>query len=98
MTQIWERLFVGCLADAERLARKNPDGITTVISLCERCVVDKAANLRYIHLPLEDNELVPVRQFNAVMDAIAVNIRTGNVLVHCAAGFSRSPALIAAYM
>ena len=39
-----------------------------------------------------------MRQFNAVMDAIVVNIRTGNVLVHCAVGFSRSPTLTAAYL
>lgn len=39
-----------------------------------------------------------MRQFFAVMDAITKNIRTGNVLVHCAVGFSRSPALIAAYL
>ncbi len=98
MTQIWERLFIGCIADAEGLSRENPYRIETVISLCEQCIENKAANVRYIHVPLEDNELVPVRQFNAVMDAIAVNIRSGNVLVHCAAGFSRSPVLTAAYM
>ena len=32
------------------------------------------------------------------MDAIAESFRIGNVLVHCAAGSSRSPALTAAYM
>jgi hypothetical protein len=30
MTQVWERLFVGSLADAEDLAGGNPSGITTV--------------------------------------------------------------------
>ena len=98
MTQIWERLFVGCLADAERLSRNNPNRIATVISLCEQCVEDRAAGVRYIHLPIEDDEPVPVRQFHAVMQAIAVSIRTGNVLVHCAGGFSRSPTLAAAYL
>ena len=98
MTQIWEHLFVGCLADAERLARKNPNGIAAVISLCEQCVEDKAANIRYVRLPLEDDEPVPVRQFEMVMKAIAEGIRTGNVLVHCGLGISRAPTLAAAYM
>ena len=92
MTRIWERLFVGGLTDAERLSRKNPNRIATVISLCEPCIEGKAADLRYIHLPVEDDESVPVRQFEAVMSAIAVNIRKGNVLVHCALGLSRSSA------
>src|SRR5665213_780281 len=98
MTQIGERLFVGCLADAERLARKNPNGIAAVISLCEQCVEDKAANIRYVRLPIEDDEPVPVRQFNAVIDALAVNISQGVVLLHCGLGISRAPTLAAAYM
>jgi hypothetical protein len=66
MTRIWERLFVGSLADAERLSRKNPNRITTVISLCEQSVEDKAPHVCYVHLPIEDDEPLPVRQFNAV--------------------------------
>ena len=32
------------------------------------------------------------------MEAIEVNIRKGNVLIHCAVGLSRSPTMAAAYM
>jgi protein-tyrosine phosphatase len=98
MTQIWERLFVGCLADAERLSRKNPSRIATVISLSEQRVEDKAADVRFIHLPIEDDEPVPLRQFNEVMEAITANIRSGIVLVQCGVGISRAPILTAAYM
>lgn len=98
MTRIWERLWVGGLTDAERLARKNPNRIATVISLCEQSIEGKAASILYIHLPIEDDEPVPVRQFEAVMSAIAVNIRKGNVLVHCAVGLSRSPTAVAGYL
>jgi protein-tyrosine phosphatase len=98
MTQIWERLFLGSLADAKRLSRRNSNRIATVISLSEQCVEEKAAGVRYIHLPIVDDEPVPVRPFDAVMDAIALNIRQGNVLVHCGVGISRAPSLTAAYL
>jgi hypothetical protein len=35
MNQIWERLYIGGLADANELATDNPLGITTVVSLSE---------------------------------------------------------------
>lgn len=98
MTQIWERLFVGSLQDAERLSRKNPNRIATVISLSEDRVEDKAADVQYVYLPIEDDEPVPTRQFNAVMDAITANIRSSIVLVQCGMGISRAPTLTAAYM
>ena len=41
---------------------------------------------------------MPVRQFNAAMNAIVLNIRTGVVLLHCGLGISRAPTLTAAYM
>jgi protein-tyrosine phosphatase len=98
MTRVWERLFVGSLQDAERLSRNNTIQIATVISLSEQCVEHKADDVRYIHLPIEDAEPVPMRQFEMLMKAIAEGIRTGKVLVHCAVGVSRSPTLTAAYM
>jgi protein-tyrosine phosphatase len=39
-----------------------------------------------------------VRQFNAAMNAIVLNIRTGVVLLHCGLGISRAPTLTAAWM
>jgi protein-tyrosine phosphatase len=95
ITQILERLSLGGLQDAERLSRGNPNRISTVITLCEQSVVHKAANVHYVHLAIEDEEPIPIRQFEAVMQAIAESIRTGKVLVHCAVGLSRSPTLAA---
>lgn len=98
MTQVWERLFIGSLADAERLAGGNPHGITTVISLSEIPVQTKRGDINYFHLPIEDDEPVPIRQFYSVMDAIRKGIRWGTVLVQCGAGVSRAPSLTAAWM
>ena len=98
MTQVWERLYVGSLADAEELADDNPDGITTVISLSEVAVQTRREDVNYLHLPIEDDVPVPVRQFYGVMDAIRKNIRWGTELLHCGVGVSRAPSLAAAYM
>ena len=98
MTQVWERLFIGGIADAEQLADANPSGITTVVSLSEIPVEAKRRDIKYLHLPIEDDVLVPVRQFYGVMDAIRKNIRWGTVLLHCGVGVSRAPSLAAAYM
>jgi protein-tyrosine phosphatase len=98
MTQIWQRLWLGGLPDAERLAEGNPNNINTVISLCEECVASKRQGLNYLRIPIEDEEPVSLGQFDAVMDAIMENIRWGTVLLHCGVGISRAPAMTAAYM
>src|SRR5664279_1752149 len=98
MTQVWERLWIGSLQDAEELAEANPNRITAVISLCEACVAAKRRDVRYVHIPIEDAGPVPVPKFDAIMGATAQNIRRGTVLIHCAEGSSRAPSLTAAYM
>ena len=98
MTRVWERLYIGGLADAEELADDNPDCITTVISLSEVSVRTRREDVKYVHLPIEDDMSVPVRQFYCIMDAIRKNIRWGTVLLHCGVGVSRAPSLAAAYM
>jgi protein-tyrosine phosphatase len=98
MTQVWERLFIGGLSDAEELAEGNPLRITTVVSLTEIPVEAKRKGVNYVHVPIADDEPVPFRQFTTVMDAIAKSIRKGNPLLHCGVGVSRAPSLAAAYM
>jgi dual specificity phosphatase 12 len=97
-SQVWERLWVGGHADAENLAHGNLHRISTVISLSEISVERKRRGINYLHLPIEDTEPIPVRQFDAVIDALIENLRWGVVLVHCASGISRAPSLAAAYM
>ena len=98
MTQVWERLWLGSRRDAEDLAVANPHRITTVISLCEGCVTAKRRDVRYVHIAIEDAEPVPARKFDAIMNAIAQNIRRGTVLFHCGEGVSRAPSFTAAWM
>lgn len=98
MTKIWERLYLGDLKDAEQLARSNPQRITTVVSLCREQSVHRAAKITYIHIPLPDSRPISAQKFDDVMLAMAIGVRRGNLLVHCQAGMSRSPILIAAWL
>jgi protein-tyrosine phosphatase len=98
VTQVWERLYLGARNDAERLYRSNPHGITSVMSICEDAVLRRNPSVNYLHIPIRDATPVGVGQFDAIMDAIAENIRWGTVLVHCGAGVSRTPILAAAWM
>ena len=98
MTRIWERIYVGNLKDAELLARSNPQRIATVISLTREQAVSRAPAITYIHIPIADSRPIPAQKFEDIMFAIAIGVRRGNLLVHCLAGMSRSPILIAAWM
>jgi protein-tyrosine phosphatase len=97
-TQIWERLFLGSLYDAERLGNANSLGLATVLSLSATGPCNTRREITYIHLHVEDAQAIPVRQFDAIMHAIAENARRGKVLIHCGSGVSRAPIMLAAYM
>jgi protein-tyrosine phosphatase len=98
ITKIWERLYVGAKDDAENLAKANPYGIKTVISLCDVPMAHRRPGINYLHIAIEDERTVKVGKLDAVMDAIAENIRWGKVLIHCGVGVSRAPIMAAAYM
>jgi protein-tyrosine phosphatase len=98
ITQVWERLFLGGRMDAERLAKSNPFAITTVISLCEEGVLRRAPGINYLHFPIADGSPIDIGTLDAVLDAMAENIRWGTVLLHCGMGASRAPVLAAAWM
>src|SRR5579864_5652414 len=98
MNQIWERLFIGGIGDAEALAQSNPLGITTVITVCRETVRTKADGVNYLRFPVLEHRSLPVGRFDAIMDTIWENIRWGKVLVHCFAGTNRAPIVAAAWM
>ena len=98
MTRIWERLWLGSFLDAQQLAKANPHGITTVVSLCEAGVRPTSRSVNYIHVHVEDAKPLSIRKFDSIINAIAQNIFRGTVLVKCGEGISRAPTLTAAYM
>ena len=97
-TKIWERVFLGSFRDAEALASSNPQGITTVITLCSEPVRKRNPRINYLRFPVDDTWGLPPAKFNAIIRALAENIPRGTVFLHCSAGASRSPILTAAWM
>jgi atypical dual specificity phosphatase len=98
VTKIWERLYLGCLKDAEQLPHSNPQRITTVVSLCREQAVHRSPKITYIHIPIPDSRPLSAQQFEDIMFAMAIGVRRGRLMVHCLAGMSRSPILIAAWL
>ena len=63
MTRVWERLYLGDRNNAERLYRLNPNGITTVVSLCEEKLVRSNPGINYLHIPIADSTPISVGPF-----------------------------------
>jgi hypothetical protein len=103
VTQIWERLHLGSIWDAQDLAKNNPLRITMVITLSEASVFRRNRNVNYFHVPIDespiaDEPLITVSRFNSIMDALAGNIRCGTVLLNCLYGNYYSPIFAGAWL
>jgi hypothetical protein len=98
VTAVSPRLFLGSLADAERLAKDNPRPIRTVITLCEECVKQRATGIRYLQFPVCDARPIPIALLNAILEAIYQAVADGATLVHCHSRIPRTPTLLAAFL
>lgn len=97
-TPVLDHLYLGSLEDAEELSRANPHRITTVISLCREPVVQRVSGVRYLHFPVRDARPISIAWLNAILCALEESMARGSVLIHCGAGMSRAPTVVAAYL
>jgi atypical dual specificity phosphatase len=99
MTAVWQRaLYVGSLKDAEQLGSTNPMKIASVLSLCSEEIERKNPTVHYTRVPITDAQPISAQEFDEIMSAIDQGLRRGNLVMHCAAGYSRSPIMAAAWM
>jgi atypical dual specificity phosphatase len=98
MTKVFERLYLGDADDADRLAVLNPFGITGVVNVSSEANQQGREGTKCVHFPLDEYEWILPRRFDLIMTAISKLIRSRNVLVHCGAGVSRSPVVVALYL
>src|SRR5271157_1040365 len=98
-SQISHRLFVGGQASAANLTESNPAKITAVLCVNQVMEYPQDPNIIYMHIPFDDGSSIPPRQFVKCLGWLKFMYENGHtILVHCAAGISRSVTILAAFM
>jgi protein-tyrosine phosphatase len=99
MSQIGHRLFVGGQAAAGNLAKGNPAKLTAVLCVHQAMPYPQNPNIVYMHVPFNDGEAIPPTQFVKCLGWLKFMYENGHtILVHCAAGISRSVTILASFM
>lgn len=99
-SKILDRLYLGNVYHAMELAyRANPSGITAVLNVSTEPPYDENPGILYCHIPFPDGYEVPQREFAEAMAFLRFCWENGyTVLVHCAAGISRSTTMVVSFM
>lgn len=104
LTEVQNNVFVSAKKPATNLSVLKTHEIETIINLGARCPcdpyndIDIQRDLDYIHIPIVDgkNELHKVERAVRIVENELTSDR--RILVHCSAGVSRSPSILAASM
>ncbi|CAD8141065.1 unnamed protein product [Paramecium octaurelia] len=94
-------LFLGNIDSANDISLLKKHRITAILSVCVSKIpyIVSSRMKQYEHYILDDCENENIyRYFNPSFQFIEKARQTGNVLVHCMAGISRSASIIAAYL
>jgi len=105
MSKVYNRLFISGYVQASHLGANNPMGITAVLNVSTDAAwerptdYEEAPDVVYAHIPFEDGEEIPEAAFWACMKFLHDRYLHGdNVLIHCAAGISRSVTICTSFM
>jgi len=98
--QILENLYLGCYEDAKNKHLLKKLGITHIISvLHEPNPMHHPEVFSYLHIRVYDLSSVDLQQhFDECHKFILEGMKNGKVLVHCAAGISRSATVVISFI
>ena len=100
ISKVAPRLFVSGQFYANLLPDHNPDGITAVLNVHQQPDLQRnPSNIVYKHVPFNDGSDIPPKVFVECMQWLKATYDGGHtILVHCAAGISRSVVIASAFM
>ena len=99
VTAIFDRLYLGCMFAAKRLDQTNPWQIDRVVNCTKEFYKLESPDIRVIQMNQDDGVAFDPFKLVHAVDWIQGCLTGGHrVLVHCHAGMSRSPAVVAAYL
>jgi hypothetical protein len=98
MWRIVKNLYLGDARDALDRDLLRGTGITHVLNCAREIPCPFRNEFRYRHLKMTDPDDAFLNEIEGLCRFIRQGRRSGAVLVHCAAGLSRSAATIAAYL
>lgn len=100
MTHIIDGVFIGGESNAEDLELLKSEQIRRIINVTSHVPLYHPTEFQYLHLPADDTQKQNLidnfdETFHFIHQAI---VNKENVLVHCVAGISRSPAIVIAFL
>ena len=98
-SKITDQLYLSGYAFAASLWEKNPLGITHVLNVSTNEPYLETAGVTYCHVPFDDGAPIPPNKFAAALAFMRFAWENqGKILVHCAAGISRSATMVASFL
>ncbi|KAJ3093967.1 hypothetical protein HK100_006330 [Physocladia obscura] len=98
MDEIVTNVFVSSCEEAANLELLLATGITHILAIGTD-FTELFRQLKYFIVQIDDDEHEnALKYFDAATEFISASASAGKVLVHCAAGVSRSPTFVAAYL
>lgn len=99
MSKITNLLYVGNYGNAAHLLDENLEGIRAVLNVSTEPPYQHHRDIQYRDVPFHDGYEIPLHEFSEALAFLRFQHELGHkTLVHCAAGISRSPSVVAAFL